>query len=507
MLVIISDLHFTDKSSGTPIGAKVFKIFRERITELAYRASQQKGGIYQPIKRIDILLLGDILDLIRSNYWLTNPHNIRPWNDLQEDKAIDVVEEITQRILQDNSEALSIFKKLQQTVSTSSKAANATAKDVRSLESSEQKEVEIQEEDAIWLPVPNSENIPAVRGLEKKQAPNMPATLKEASKRKNMTKQKVEVKIHYMVGNHDWFFHLKGERYNKIRQMVIDAMGLSNKADQPFPHEPEESLELLKILQTHKVLARHGDIYDNFNFEGDRDKTSLGDAVVIELVNRFPQLVLQRYSEKLPFEFTEGLKELDNVRPIFHIPIWIAGLLERTVKEESIRQEVQKLWNEMVNDFMKLDFVRGRDTWSPIDRVDQLQIALKISRLPFETLNNLVLKFQKFLPNDPSSSSFCKHAVREAGLECDDSLYNYVVYGHTHHFEMTPLRVCDAKNGEKVNKLYLNSGTFRSVHDLVTLDERERQFFSHKVMTYLIFYKDDERKGRGFEVWNGALGM
>jgi hypothetical protein len=25
-------------------------------------------------------------------------------------------------------------------------------------------------------------------------------------------------------------------------------------------------------------------------------------------------------------------------------------------------------------------------------------------------------------------------------------------------------------------------------------------------MTYLSFFKDEERKGRGFEVWSGALG-
>lgn len=338
----------------------------------------------------------------------------------------------------------------------------------------------------------------------------MPANLQEAQQQHehvDMYWQDVEVKIHYMVGNHDWFFHLKGEGYNKIRQSIIDAMGLSNKADEPFPHEPDESAELLKILQEHKVLARHGDIYDNFNFEGDRDKASLGDAVVIELVNRFPDLVFRQYGDELPSEFIEGLKELDNVRPIFHIPIWIAGLLERTVKDKAVRKEVQKLWNAMVDDFMELDFIKSRDTWSPIDRIDQLQIALKISQLPFETLNNLVLKLQKLLPDDPSSASFSKYAAKEEELGCENSPYNYVVYGHTHHFEMTPLRVCDAANGDKINKLYLNSGTFRAVHDLVALDERERQFFSHKVMTYLIFYKEDERKGRGFEVWNGALGM
>lgn len=487
MLVIISDLHFTDGSSGQTIGAGAFKIFKDRITEIAYRASKQKDGVYQPIKRIDILLLGDILDLIRSDIWLKNSKGIRPWSDLQDDATIDVIEEITQKTLEYNKEALEVFKQLQE-------AELQTRATLRSFEKKEHK---------IQLPVPMGDNVRSMRS----PASIMPASFQEVQQKEQIQWQDVEVKIHYMVGNHDWFFHLKGERYNQIRQSIIDAMGLSNKADEPFPHEPEESAELLKILRAHKVLARHGDIYDNFNFEGDRDKASLGDAVVIELVNRFPDLVFRQYGAELPPEFIEGLKELDNVRPIFHIPIWISGLLERTVKDKVVRKEVQKLWNRMVDEFMCLDFIKERDTWSPIDRIDQLQIALKISQLPFETLNTLVLKLQKLLPDDPSSASFSKHAAKEKELECEDSIYNYVVYGHTHHFEMTPLRVCDAANGDKINKLYLNSGTFRAVHDLVTLDERERQFFSHKVMTYLIFYKDDERKGRGFEVWNGALGM
>ncbi|MFK7906478.1 MAG: hypothetical protein AB8B69_15210 [Chitinophagales bacterium] len=483
MLVIISDLHFTDGSSGQTIGAGAFKIFKDRINEIAYRASKQKGDTYQPIERIDILLLGDILDIIRSDVWLKNPNGVRPWSDLQDNATIDVIEEITQKTLDFNQEALSLFKELQKEPQVG----------LRGFEEKGQK---------IRLPVPMVKNTPAMRS----PAASMPASFLEAQQSGEMLWKDVKVKIHYMVGNHDWFFHLKGERYNQIRQSIIDAMGLSNRADQPFPHEPEESPELLKILQEHKVFARHGDIYDNFNYEGNRDKASLGDAVVIELVNRFPKLVHEQLADEMPQEFIEGLKELDNVRPIFYIPIWISGLLERTVPNEDTCKKVQKLWNAMVDDFMKLEFIKERDTWSPIDRVDKLQIALKISRLPFDFLNSLVLKFQQYLPEDPSSTSFSKHALKEGKVDCGDGLYNYVVYGHTHHFEMVPLKVCDTPEGA-VTKLYINSGTFRSVHDLVALDDREKQFFSHKVMTYLIFYKEQERKGRGFEIWNGSLGM
>lgn len=488
MLVIISDLHFTDGSSGQSIGADAFKIFKERINELAYRASRQKDGVYQPIERIDILLLGDILDIIRSDYWLSNSKGVRPWSDLQEDTTIDVIEEITCRVLEYNKEALNVFKQLQGAKNAPSK------KGIRSFELNKETEM-------IQLPVPMIQNTPAMRA----PIAMMPASFQEVQKNKEMHWKKVAVKVHYMVGNHDWFFHLKGKRYDAIRQMVIDAMGLSNAANQPFAHEPDESPEILEILRQHKVFARHGDIYDSFNFGGNRDEASLGDAVVIELVNRFPKLISERLEGKVPLGFVEGLKELDNVRPIFYIPLWISGLLDRTVQNEATSKQVKKLWNEMVDDFMQVDFVKRLDNWLVFDDVDMLQFALKISRLSFGFLDKLIVKLQQHLPEDPSSASFSKFAVKEKGLDCKDSLYNYVVYGHTHHFEMVPLSVCDTDKG-KVHKIYLNSGTFRSVHDLVTLDERDKQFINYKVMTYLTFYKDGERKGRGFEVWNGNLG-
>ena len=42
MLVIISDLHLTDGTSGETINAGAFRVFRERLSDLAYDASWRK---------------------------------------------------------------------------------------------------------------------------------------------------------------------------------------------------------------------------------------------------------------------------------------------------------------------------------------------------------------------------------------------------------------------------------------------------------------------------------
>ena len=65
MLVIISDLHLTDGSSGETIRAGAFRVFRESIRNMAYDASWRSDGTYKPIEEMHLVLLGDILDLIR----------------------------------------------------------------------------------------------------------------------------------------------------------------------------------------------------------------------------------------------------------------------------------------------------------------------------------------------------------------------------------------------------------------------------------------------------------
>jgi len=63
--------------------------------------------------------------------------------------------------------------------------------------------------------------------------------------------------------------------------------------------------------------------------------------------------------------------------------------------------------------------------------------------------------------------------------------------------------VADGSNAQ----IYINSGTWRTVHELARLHVSEQEFAGYHVMTYLAFFKDDERNGRKFETWSGTLGM
>jgi hypothetical protein len=110
VLVIISDLHLTDGTSGETISQSAFGGFRERLRDLAYDASWRSDGKYRPIEEIDVVLLGDILDVIRSTKWLAT--SVRPWSDAQSQDFVKKIGEINSAVIEHNKASLDILKSL-----------------------------------------------------------------------------------------------------------------------------------------------------------------------------------------------------------------------------------------------------------------------------------------------------------------------------------------------------------------------------------------------------------
>jgi len=448
MLVIVSDLHLTDGSSGMTVSPGAFHIFAERLREMAVAASWRADGAYRPVDRIDLVLLGDVLDVIRSTQWNLQ-QSIRPWGDAAMPAYSELVGKITDQILSRNDDALAVLRGL-------------------------------TGEGALKIP-------PALRN-------GRPAA--DAS-------QPVAVRSFYMVGNHDWFFHLPGPAYDQIRQKIVRQMGLAHRSEEPFPHDIAENEELLQSMRRHKTTARHGDLFDPFNFEGDRDASSLGDVIVIELLNRFAVEVESQLADELPVSTLLGLRELDNVRPLLLMPVWIDGLLERTCSFPSMRKRVKTVWDRLVDEFLAIDFVRQRDTWSPGDLVDGLQRALKFSkRLPFGWASSIL----GWLNGIRGSTAGSYHSLALMEQDFRNRRSRHIVYGHTHNAASVPLDASYAE-GYVLNQMYFNAGTWRRVHRQTQLAPGEHEFIADDVMTYLVFFQGDERKGRPYETWSGTLGF
>ena len=118
MLVIISDLHLTDGTSGEIIDEKAFRVFRNRVSDMAYDASWRKSGensdkssgYYKPIEEINILLLGDIVDMIRSEKWNQEEENNMPWTKDRGDAFYARLSGITEGILENNKKSFAILR-------------------------------------------------------------------------------------------------------------------------------------------------------------------------------------------------------------------------------------------------------------------------------------------------------------------------------------------------------------------------------------------------------------
>jgi UDP-2,3-diacylglucosamine pyrophosphatase LpxH len=463
MLVIISDLHLTDGTSGETIKEGAFRVFRSRLRELAYDASWRANGLYKPIESLDVLLLGDILDVIRSTQWLTAKGSslgyVRPWDDPHSPAFIDKVRSINQAILNHNSASLAILKSLDngRTMTIPPATVHGQAANVD------------------WEP-DSPERVP------------------------------IKVRLHYVVGNHDWFYHLPGPDYDQIRQSVIEAMGLANVAAEPFPHDPAESATLQALFAQHRMFARHGDIYDPYNYEGNRNAASLGDAVVVDLLNRFSVEVMEQVGAELPPECVAGLKEIDNVRPTLVAPVWVNHILLRTCRDPLLIAKVKQVWDTLADDFINLPFVQARDSATSLfDSVDKLEWALKFSKgVSPQFASQLVTWFQEKLFQRYASTY--ENALAEPAFQ--DRTARFIVHGHTHHHEIVPLDIYRSNlRGHLVHQMYLNSGTWRRVHELAKAKPMDQKFLGYHVMTYLTFFKEDERRGRPFESWSGALAV
>ncbi len=457
MLVFISDLHLKDGTSGTSITPDAFRIFAERLKDQAYRASWRFGdSVYKPIEQIDLVLLGDVFDHIRSIKWLAdengNPVTIRPWDDPHSPEFIHKVQQINADTLTHNAEIFRVLREM----STGRR---------------------------IELPPATSAGLPDLETDEKIS---------------------VQVRIYIMTGNHDWMFAIPGEPYDQMRQTVIDAMGLANSSE-PFPYRPFESEALAEVFAQHHVFARHGDEFDPMNYDAARGRaaSSLGDALAVELLDRFPYDIQHQMGTELSPQFVEGLKELANVRPALVTPLWVGHLINRHTTTPAQAEEVKKTWNNLVKRFIRLDHVRSYDRLFKFDTVDALEGVLFISKeLPFETINRFLGWVGEKLYSN--KVSIAKHALQETAFKNRSA--KYIVYGHTHFHEVVPLD-SNYIRGELYNQYYMNSGTWHSYHDLTLKNPGKHKFVRTNVMTYLTFFKDDERKQHAFESWSGTLAV
>ncbi|MFQ5903201.1 MAG: hypothetical protein ACE5JO_05885 [Candidatus Binatia bacterium] len=412
MLTVISDTHLTDGTSGQTINHKAFDIFRQQVAGLA---EKRKASTFE------LVLLGDIFDLIRSEKWIAT--DVRPWNEKSKEQS-SVVMDILTDILEQNKPALAILRGLLDDIGNQNQCRKAT--------------------------------------------------------------------LTYMMGNHDWLIN----RYPSARQAVGQALGLTGNA--PFQWMP-------LVRRDHRVVMRHGDRYDEYNYmeEEGRDSSSFGDAIVIELLDRFPWKCATALGLPKEHPTIQRLRDIDNVRPYGAIPAWVMSVTDRMKDGEA--QKVRKAFIDLFEEFVNNKFVQRFETWNPFDIVDKMEAVLVLVRATGARLT-LLQQFGAMVPTEegePLKDRYVKGARKDLSQNRD---VNYVVFGHTHRYRLLPLnrRAVSGQDNEEI--IYFNTGTWRKRFERATINPHSHEFVSHHVMTHTSFYSGADGTDRNYEVWHGGLG-
>ncbi len=317
--------------------------------------------------------------------------------------------------------------------------------------------------------------------------------------RQYAAQKKVPFDITYVIGNHDWVIN----RYPRCRGMAAKALGIATGNDS-FPSELFEP--------SYKIFARHGDIYDKFNYSGNRNASSIGDAIVIELLNRYPQTVEDSLSvlvaqgavtDDEKKSITTLLKELDNVRPLLDAPSWVLMVAKKT-ENAAARHAIETAWDACVDAFFRVPFIKDQDKLFWPDTIDLLQIALQLSSHTSKKLLEKVAELKEAWFPAKIEGAYHQHAFAEQKVRSGEA--SFVLYGHTHDHLIVPLDQVPLPGGLTQDKVYFNTGTWRKTWNKTFFDPANREFIGWHVLTYVAIFRPTENGDYNFEVWNAALG-
>lgn len=451
MLVLLSDLHLTDTTTARNVHGSAFKLLGEEIAVLA--AKKQATEVH-------LVLLGDILDLVRTNYWVRNvPDKERPWDGKGDPETAM------------NADAAAMERHF------------GTVLDA------------VLETDAARALIALLEALPEIAGTPPR--------------------------VTYVIGNHDRMFHNYPGLKDRLRARFHTArLDFATKVDLPAPynllarhgHEWDENCHARAFYN--RVL-RPGTDAGRFEERVYRVQ-AIGEAVTAELMSGLVYYVDRQFAERhwdSPEDraFLESFKDVNNLRPLTaafnwlswflrgqgtrydrYLPVLRAGLMDALTS--LLRCRLARQWDKLAT-----DLVAAGDLTDHLGRV----LCLVKQKQGLKLLEGLVSLFEG-LQGRPDDLDALARGAREELLEgeAQEERYQYLVYGHTHEARQDCFR---AGHDQRV-KFYVNTGTFLP---FVERAREGRGFWTAHRMTYaVVFHDGEDRDGRlgpgpTLDVWNG----
>ncbi len=443
MLVIISDLHISDETTSTnPHPTAFSKVLKE---ELKVRINSDNN---KNLVEFHLVLLGDIFDFVRTDYWYTDTTNYieRPWNGtLNQFTAMNESNMVKEHFI-------NILKRIFESDS---------AKELRNM---------IQEINAL-----------------------------------------MQMKITYVIGNHDRAIYNFPELEQMIKNFFgIDDITFSNWVIDPnygviarHGHEYDSINHGFDLFKEELNIDNNGiKKYDGIGrFSGKAAKFNVysvqtfGEVITGELMSGVVHHVKKLNDQKL----TDKVMEVNNVRPL-SLGLEYLSLLGET-------KEVKNITDSTKNKLIKIlkDQISALVT-SKLAQKRKYRLYKFAQDLPFNSFEGLrdLLSIANFFSdlcnsNGEYDDDLYKGAIQDAK---SNPGINYFIYGHT-HIERQDTFNADSNNNVQ---MYVNTGTYLP---LIQRAQDEKGFYELNQMTMTFLYKaveDSNRNADGkptIDIWIG----
>jgi len=438
MLVLLSDLHLTDESTAENVHPEAFTSVL--LPEIATSAQAKKA------QDLDLILLGDIVDMVRTDHWLKLDPSLRPWNgDLDGQTAMNTRPEV-------ETEYQNVLRKIllspsAQALKTACRALDGLTVEGRAI----------------------SPRVIYVVGNHDRPLLNYPALQKQFA---DWLGSPVVFGHELLAGDyhllarhgHIWDDHCHG--YELLRKVLQKGA-------------PVERSDLV----CHKVQT-------------------IGEVITAELMSGLVYRVKTGAGSRNTPDLWRVMMQANNVRPEPEVLRWLEWTGQNRFNREDKRLVMSAL-RDSIQDVLDSELARLWDKTKPdwllsgdiTDRLTLLRAALKLDFNEIERI--LPLAATVYGAISGSKDVYREGAQKE--LAAHD--VEYVVYGHT-HFAATDY-VSGEPNGRV--KMYINTGTYLPL----VQKARDHGFGTDYRMTFTVFYRPEEdtraKDGRvvSCEVWTG----
>lgn len=441
MLLLISDLHISDERTAKNVNPEALKLLFSNVVETFGR----RGA-----KEVHLVLLGDIFDLVRTDYWHRKsiPMQNRPWGGALDSRtAMNPQTSLVERQ----------FSEILRDILVTDLA------------------VELR---------------------------NQLATLAG----------RVPLHVTYVPGNHErvlWNFpELRRQITAAIPEIATFARVLESAEYGVLArhgHEWDDNCHGWRLMR--EVLGGGRDV-DRFASEV-YEVMAIGEVVTAELMGG---LIHHARALGAPAPLVEQLKEVNNLRPTLDVFAWLEWLGSAESKADS--QTLHHALAEALDGLLASDLARLWDRITPDilltgDLVDRLQQAKAVLLGPdFDSFKGRVTalkKLQRLFPFlAPEDDQLVKGAGREAVFADAQAARGIqrVAYGHTHRARHDYF----AGDQDGRVKMYINTGTYLP---LIARALDGRSFVSTMQMSIVYLYREDEdterkaEKTSSVDIWTG----